>query len=304
MAALRDASGPGSARDSGIMAGQRVGLDDDRRSPSCHRPRPDRRTALSGCAPRSRTRRSWRGHQRGVPSDAAHGRGRGGRRTGHWPHRANFRSCSSPGRTPDVEALAADVVLAPGSPRRPRGLPARHPRRRGRHGPRGRLRSHGHHGADRRTNTDTAAHRDRLAARRIGGTAWRGRLLRHHGPARTGAVRRGPLARRRDRRGTGNRTPRKAARCTRAKGGVVRHPVRTRTGAAGAARADPAETTAAAPELALPHAGAPWRPCSRRAASTWPGPHRGLRRGHEKMEHPITATLPVRHGSWWAWGTA
>ena len=290
--ALRDASGPGVRVDSGIMAGQRVGLDYDPMLAKVIAHGPDRRTALQ----RLRTALEETVilgvgtnveylHMLLTDEDVVAGR----MDTGLIERKLPQLQFARP--DPYLEALATHVGLGArdDDAARAGSLPATHGAGAGTDPVVG-SGADGHDGADR----STAAHRDRLAARRIGGTAWRA-----DGFSATTALP-GPAPFEEDPSravvtavGTGNPDTAEGRTVHVSEGAAsFEIPVRTRTGALQAQLAQiERETTAGGPELRSPMPGTVV------AVLAESGEH--VAEGRTvvsveamKMEHPITATLP------------
>ncbi|RKQ35257.1 ATP-binding protein [Kocuria tytonis] len=295
--ALRDPTGPGVRVDSGIMTGQRVGLDYDPMLAKVIAHGPDRRTALQrlGAALEDTvilgvgTNVEYL-HMLLTDEDVVAGR----MDTGLIERKLPELQFSRPDAY--LEALAAHVGLSTqdDDAARARSLPG------------------AHHGAGTGTDpvvpagvegngpvngspaADFAGHRDRLAARRIGGTAWRAdgfsatTALPGPAPFEADAARNVVTA-----VGAGNPDTAEGRTVHVSEGAAsFEIPVRTRTGAVQAqlARIE-REVHAGGPELRSPMPGTVV------AVLAETGEH--VAEGRTvvsveamKMEHPITATLP------------
>lgn len=278
--ALRDASGPGVRVDSGIMAGQRVGLDYDPMLAKVIAHGPDRRTALQ------RLRAALEDtvilgvgtnveylHMLLTDEDVVAGR----MDTGLIERKLPQLQFAQP--DPYLEALAAHVVLGSRDDDAARA---------------GSLPDAPDAGTVTGPVAGTAAHRDRLAARRIGGTAWRA-----DGFSATAALP-GPAPFEQDPSravvtavGAGN-PDRAEGRTVHVSEGAASFeiPVRTRTGALQAQLAQiERETTAGGPELRSPMPGTVVAVLAESGEQVAEG-RTVVTVEAMKMEHPITATLP------------
>ncbi|MBK4121060.1 biotin carboxylase N-terminal domain-containing protein [Kocuria rhizophila] len=278
--ALRDASGPGVRVDSGIMAGQRVGLDYDPMLAKVIAHGPDRRSALQ------RLRAALEDtvilgvgtnveylHMLLTDEDVVAGR----MDTGLIERKLPQLQFAQP--DPYLEALAAHVVLGSRDDDAARA---------------GSLPDAPDAGTVTGPVAGTAAHRDRLAARRIGGTAWRA-----DGFSATAALP-GPAPFEQDPSravvtavGAGN-PDRAEGRTAHVSEGAASFeiPVRTRTGALQAQLAQiERETTAGGPELRSPMPGTVVAVLAESGEQVAEG-RTVVTVEAMKMEHPITATLP------------
>ncbi|MGX0886969.1 3-methylcrotonyl-CoA carboxylase alpha subunit [Kocuria rhizophila] len=278
--ALRDASGPGVRVDSGIMAGQRVGLDYDPMLAKVIAHGPDRRSVLQ------RLRAALEDtvilgvgtnveylHMLLTDEDVVAGR----MDTGLIERKLPQLQFAQP--DPYLEALAAHVVLGSRDDDAARA---------------GSLPDAPDAGTVTGPVAGTAAHRDRLAARRIGGTAWRA-----DGFSATAALP-GPAPFEQDPSravvtavGAGN-PDRAEGRTAHVSEGAASFeiPVRTRTGALQAQLAQiERETTAGGPELRSPMPGTVVAVLAESGEQVAEG-RTVVTVEAMKMEHPITATLP------------
>ena len=278
--ALRDASGPGVRVDSGIMAGQRVGLDYDPMLAKVIAHGPDRRTALQ------RLRAALEDtvilgvgtnveylHMLLTDEDVVAGR----MDTGLIERKLPQLQFAQP--DPYLEALAAHVVLGSRDDYAARA---------------GSLPDAPDAGTVTGPVAGTAAHRDRLAARRIGGTAWRA-----DGFSATAALP-GPAPFEQDPSravvtavGAGNPDTAEGRTVHVSEGAAsFEIPVRTRTGALQAQLAQiERETTAGGPELRSPMPGTVVAVLAENGEHVAEG-RTVVTVEAMKMEHPITATLP------------